>query len=280
MKKISAYSHTYIHNLDGSLGKGSLAFLVILFAIFLHMPFVFATGKTKIDLTRINAVTEVPVSSNASSALNKFDENTIALAYDSMHLDKMGLSEQAFNYAMKGFNYLVEQGKLAKDNIISIVDFTQPSSRKRLFVIDLDDYRVLYNTYVAHGVNSGREYANQFSNTPSSYKSSLGFYQTLGTYIGEHGYSLRLDGLEKGINDNANSRDIVIHAADYVNESFIRSQGYIGRSWGCPALPEKLHKPIIDKIKNGSCLFIYGNDNNYIINSKFLKQKVKLGKSK
>ena len=259
-----------MHHDDGRLGKGSLALLVILFALFLHMPFVFAAGKAKIELDRINAVTKVPLASNALAALNKFDENTIALAYDSMELDKIGLSKQAFNYALKGYNYLVAQGKLAKENIISIVDFSQPSSKKRLFVIDLDDFRVLYNTYVAHGVNSGKEYASQFSNTPSSYKSSLGLYLTLGTYIGEHGYSLRLDGLEKGINDNANSRDIVIHAADYVNESFIRSLGYIGRSWGCPALPEKLHKPIIDKIKNGSCLFIFSTNNAYLQNSKII----------
>jgi len=271
MKKISSYLHSHIHNGEnGSLGKGSLLFLVILFAVFLHMPFVFAVSKAKIQLASLSSVSEEPTSSNTLSTVNKFDDNTIALAYDSMDLDKMGLSEQAFNYAMKGFNYLVHHGKLAKDNIISIVDFTLPSSTKRLFVIDLDDYRVLYNTYVAHGVNSGREYANQFSNTPSSYKSSLGFYETLQTYMGEHGYSLRLDGLEKGINDNANSRDIVIHAADYVNESFIRSQGYIGRSWGCPALPEKLHKPIIDKIKNGSCLFIYSTNNAYLKKSKII----------
>ena len=271
MKKISIYLHNYIYTAEqGSLGKGPLLLLVILFAVFLHMPFVFAAGKAKIDLAHINSVTEAPASSNTLSTLNKFDDNTIALAYDSMDLDKMGLSEQAFNYAMKGFNYLVQHGKLLKDNIISIVDFTQPSSRKRLFVIDLDDFRVLYNTYVAHGVNSGREFANEFSNKPESYKSSLGFYETLNTYMGEHGYSLRLDGFEKGINDNANSRDIVIHAANYVNESFIRSQGYIGRSWGCPALPEKLHKPIIDKIKNGSCLFIYSADNAYLKKSKII----------
>jgi hypothetical protein len=226
--------------------------------------------QAKTELARLSSDTEKPVSSNALPTINKFDDNTIAQAYDSMDLDKMGLSEKAFNYALKGFNYLVQHGKLTKENIISIVDFTLPSSRKRLFVIDLDDYRVLYNTYVAHGVNSGREYANEFSNKPASYKSSLGFYQTLNTYIGEHGYSLRLDGLEKGINDNANSRDIVIHAADYVNESFIRAQGYIGRSWGCPALPEKLHKPIIDKIKNGSCLFIYGTDIGYLKKSRII----------
>lgn len=271
MKNITTYLNSYSKNGKvGSFGNGSMLFLVILFAVFLHMPFVFAAGKAKVNLVASSSVAEKPASSGALSTLNNFDDNTIAQAYDSMHLDEMGLSEPAFNYAMKGFNYLLQHGMLANDNIISIVDFTLPSYRKRLFVIDLDDYRVLFNTYVAHGVNSGREYANEFSNQPSSYKSSLGFYETQNTYMGEHGYSLRLNGLEKGINDNASSRDIVIHAADYVNESFIKSQGYIGRSWGCPALPEKLHKPIIDKIKNGTCLFIYSTNKNYLKKSRIV----------
>ena len=276
INRISTYLKSHIHNgKTGSLTKGSLLFLIILFAMFLHMPFVFASDKTKIQITQLNSVTDKQLAHISESILNNnIDNNSIALAYDSMHLNKLGLTEQAFSYAMKGFNYLMQHGKLAKDNIISIVDFSLPSSRKRLFVIDLDDYRVLFNTYVAHGVNSGRQYANEFSNKPESYKSSLGFYETQNTYIGEHGYSLRLDGLEKGINDNANSRDIVIHAADYVNESFIRSQGYIGRSWGCPALPEKLHKPIIDKIKNGSCLFIYSTDVSYLKKSRIINANV------
>lgn len=242
-------------------GRGSFLFLLILIAVFLHMPFVFAISKAIPVPKMPKTATVAPVTEEAVAG--NFDDEMITLAYDSMHLDKMGLSEQAFEYALKGFSYLLQQGSIVKDNIISIVDFSLPSYRKRLFVIDLDNYRVLYNTYVAHGVNSGKEYAKDFSNKPSSYKSSLGFYETRNTYIGEHGYSLRLNGLEKGINDNANSRDIVIHAADYVNESLIRAQGYIGRSWGCPALPEKLNKPIIDKIKNGSCLFIYSKNNAY-----------------
>ncbi|MBL7701943.1 MAG: murein L,D-transpeptidase catalytic domain family protein, partial [Ferruginibacter sp.] len=234
------------------------------------MPFVFAVSKAKNGMVGLSTATEVSSAKKTETSEKNNESNSVALAYDSMHLDKLGLSEQAFEYAMKGFSYLLKQGRIAKDNIISIADFSLPSSRKRLFVIDLDNYRVLYNTYVAHGVNSGKEYARQFSNKPSSYQSSLGFYETLHTYMGEHGYSLRLDGLEKGINDNANSRDIVIHAADYVNESFIRSQGYIGRSWGCPALPEKLHKPIIDKIVSFPIIrpieFIV---NNTFINFKF-----------
>jgi hypothetical protein len=275
INRISSYFTGCIHDeANGSLRIRSVFFLVIAFTILLQIPFAFAASKSTIRVTGLNAVTEKSAGEKTVSAVNGIDNNAIALAYDSMNLDKMGLSEQAFNYAMKGFNYLVQQGRLSKDNIISIVDFTLPSYRKRLYVIDLENYRVLFNTYVAHGVNSGKEYANQFSNQPSSYKSSLGFYETLGTYNGQHGYSLKLDGLEKGINDNANSRAIVIHAADYVDESLIRSQGFIGRSWGCPALPEKLHKPIIDKIRNGSCLFIYSNDNVYLRSSRIINAAV------
>jgi L,D-transpeptidase catalytic domain len=250
--------------------KGKLIYLPLISMILLHMPIVFAGSKAYIHSELVNLNTEKSIAAITAEGNNDAAISAIEAEYDSMHLDNMGLSKTAFSYAMKGFNYLVQAGKLSKDNIISIVDFSQPSSRKRLFVIDLNNLRVLYNTYVAHGVNSGKEYANQFSNTPESNKSSLGFYETKNTYLGGNGYSLRLQGLERGINDNAEKRDIVIHGAGYVDESLIRSQGYIGRSWGCPALPEKLHKPIIDKIKNGSCLFIYSANNAYLKKSKII----------
>jgi hypothetical protein len=247
--------------------KGKLIYLPLICMILLHMPIVFAGTKSGIEVSSAYLTAEKNTAVRADA---NADINAIEAEYDSLHLEKMGLSKTAFSYAMKGFNYLVEKGSLAKDNIISIVDFSKPSSQKRLFVIDLNNLRVLYNTYVAHGVNSGKEFANQFSNTPESNKSSLGFYETKNTYLGGNGYSLRLAGLERGINDNAEKRDIVIHGAGYVDEALIRSQGYIGRSWGCPALPEKLHKPIIDKIKNGSCLFIYSTDNSYLKKSKII----------
>ncbi len=174
------------------------------------------------------------------------------------------ISEDAMKYALSGYAELNNEGKINKKDIITIVDFSLPSTQKRLFVINLNKKEVLFNTYVAHGINSGKLKANKFSNSPESYKSSLGFYQTLETYMGGHGYSLRLQGLEKGINDNAKRRGIVIHGADYVDENFIRMQGYIGRSWGCPALPVKLYKPIINTIKNGTCLFIYSPDKFYL----------------
>jgi hypothetical protein len=247
-------------------------FFSSIFIFILHMPFVFAKNKPKAERKPAENKIEVTAAANGNGfTVEAPGGNGFAKVYDSLRLNLMGLSQQAFQYAMQGFEYLSKAGKIANDNIISIVDFSLPSTKKRLFIIDLNQYKVVFNTYVAHGVNSGKEYAEQFSNRPESNQSSLGFYETMDTYNGKNGYSLHLQGLEKGINDNADSRAIVMHGAPYVDESLIQSQGYIGRSWGCPAVPEKLHKPIINKIKNGTCLFIYSPNKNYIIHSKILK---------
>src|SRR6478736_1915500 len=233
-------------NIKKQLLRRASIFLTPLFIFILHIPLVFAKAKHAPAINTIPSGSENHITKDPSPVVSKTTNhlNSAYSVYDSIHLDGIGLSRETFNYAIKGFNYLVQMGKLANDKIISIVDFSLPSSTKRLFVIDLDDYKVLFCTYVAHGVNSGVEYANRFSNKPSSNKSSLGFYETQNTYQGGNGYSLRLEGLERGINDNAGRRDIVIHGAAYVDEALVRSQGYIGRSWGCPALPEKLHRPI------------------------------------
>lgn len=245
-------------------------FFSSLFIFILHMPFVFAKTKTVIGFLDKNP-TNHPVAATDSQLVNTVNipSDKIDL-YDSLRLGSLGLARQAYDYAMKGFTVMKSGGEVNNDNIISIIDFSKPSSEKRLFVLDIANYKLLFNTYVAHGMQSGKEFAKQFSNKLSSNKSSLGFYETLGTYIGGNGYSLKLQGIEKGINDNANKRAIVIHGAEYVDESFIHSQGYIGRSWGCPALPERLHKAIIDVIKNGTCLFIFSQDNNYLSHSRIL----------
>jgi L,D-transpeptidase catalytic domain len=247
-------------------------FFSSIFIFILHMPFAFAKNKlNSLPKPAENKTTTLATADTALVNIAPLPENTAANIYDSLRLNLMGLSKQAFDYAMQGFGYLVKAGRVTNNTIISIIDFSQPSSKKRLFVIDLNNYKVIFNTYVAHGMNSGKEYASEFSNQPESNKSSLGFYETAQTYVGKNGYSLHLAGLEKGINDKADSRSIVMHGAYYVNENLINEQGYIGRSWGCPAVPEKLHKPIINKIKNGSCLFIYSPDKNYFIHSKILK---------
>jgi L,D-transpeptidase-like protein len=239
-----------------------------LFILALHLPFTFAkvisSGACKTNILSTSHSTSNPATGNWLS--------TASSVYDSLRLGSMGLTKQAFEYAYKGFTYLKEIGKIENDAILSIVDFSKPSSEKRLFIIDLQNAKVLFNTYVAHGMKSGKEFANKFSNSLNSYKSSLGFYETESTYNGKNGYSLHLMGLERGINDNAYRREIVMHGAQYVNEDMIHAKGYIGRSWGCPAIPEELHVPIIDQIKNGTCLFIFSPDKNYIKRSKILKE--------
>lgn len=196
--------------------------------------------------------------------------------FNHLQLGKLGLARRAYDYALIGYKILKGKGKLANEGILSIVDFTLPSSKKRLFVIDLRHQELLFVDYVAHGKNTGMDNALYFSNEPESFKSSLGFYTTIGTYLGKHGYSLQLEGHEIGFNNNAKQRDIVMHSADYVSASVIKSQGYLGRSLGCPALSPAIAKSVIDKIKNGTCLFVYGNESNYIMNSGFLKQAVKV----
>ncbi len=190
--------------------------------------------------------------------------------YELWKLAAVGISENAFNDAIKGYNYLKEKNLLSKANLITIVDFSKPSSTKRMFVIDMSDGQVLFNTYTAHGKNSGLEYATDFSNKMESHKTSLGFFITLGTYVGANGYSLKLKGCEKGINNNAFERAIVIHGAAYANENYLQQNGYLGRSFGCPALPQNLNKEIINKIKDGSCLFLYHPTKKYTTQSKIL----------
>lgn len=166
------------------------------------------------------------------------------------------MSFEAFDLAYKGWVTLKDSLHL-KDNVITVVDFSQPSTEKRFYLIDMDSREVIYQNYVAHGKNTGALVAKHFSNTPNSYQSSLGFFKTAETYHGKHGLSLKLDGLEKGINHKARERAIVIHAARYAEESFIKKYGRLGRSFGCPALPSEKYNEVIELIKEGTLLFIY-----------------------
>jgi hypothetical protein len=201
----------------------------------------------------------------------KADSYTVL--YDDLQLDTLSLSRKAFTYAIKGYSRLQAQGQLQNDNVISIIDFSIPSNKKRLFVIDMISGKLLYNTFVSHGRNSGKAVATRFSNRPGSFMSSLGFYITGGTYFGEHGYSLRLVGIEKGINDKALKRGIVMHSADYVEEDYIQQRGYSGRSEGCPAIPAEFQQQVIETIKDGSCLFLYSPNKFYTTHSKIVSRK-------
>lgn len=182
---------------------------------------------------------------------------------------KQDLNPNVARLALKAYNKAEAQG-LSHSHILTVIDYSKPSSEKRMWVFDLDKQKLLYHNVVAHGSGSGDKYATSFSNQDGSHKSSIGLYLTKGTYFGHDGYSLRLDGLEKGFNDHALARAIVMHGASYAAPSFIPKYGRLGRSWGCPAVPLNLVKPIVNTIKNGSLIFVYANSANYLHHSKYL----------
>lgn len=172
-------------------------------------------------------------------------------------LTSISLTPEAFKLAYEGFQKLKSEKSINNDSLITVIDFSKPSNEDRFFIIDVKNKKLICKSLVAHGRNSGEIYAESFSNGIQSHKSSLGLFVASDTYTGRHGYSLHLDGMEKGLNDNARQRAIVIHGANYVCESFIAQNGRIGRSFGCPALSYELSDSVINLIKGGSCLYIY-----------------------
>ena len=186
--------------------------------------------------------------------------------YADMQLDSM-VDYTAFEQAITGAQAIERRNK----DIITLIDFTKPSTEERLYVLDIRHKRLLFSSLVSHGKNSGGNYATSFSNKVNSYKSSLGFFVTENTYQGKNGYSLVLNGLEKGINDRASERAIVMHGAAYADPSVVSRGGRLGRSFGCPAVPQKLSRPIIDAIKGGSVMYIYAETPDYLAHSSVLK---------
>jgi L,D-transpeptidase catalytic domain len=229
-----------------------------------------SVGLLCTSFTLIPAVQTVNSSHIAviDSSLADVDASTVL--YNITSLSQYGLSKEAFDYAWKGYQRLLDKKMITQTAYLTICDFSQSSRQKRLYIIDVANRQLLINTYVAHGKNSGAEFATQFSNNPESLQSSLGFYITSGTYIGQHGLSLRINGVDPGYNDHALERNIVLHGAAYVDGARVKYGMYMGRSWGCPAVPEKESANIITTIKNGTCLFIYHPSRNYLLSSKIL----------
>lgn len=218
-------------------------------------------------------LTLVNVNSSPSSILKdiSYEDHFIGMiSSHSANQDKDIPNRDVLSFGIKGYMKLQDEGRLPKGKPLTVIDFTLPSTEKRMWVIDMEEGKFLYFGLVSHGRNSGDLLAERFSNVSSSYMSSLGFYLTGETYQGKHGYSLRLDGLEQGFNDKARERAIVIHGAEYAREQFIKQTGRLGRSLGCPALPPDIAKEVIDLIKDQSLLFIFGKDSNYLSKSRFL----------
>lgn len=181
-----------------------------------------------------------------------------------------GLSPNVFDMAMGAASCAVRSGEVGQPNTLTVIDYSRPSTEKRLWVFDLRSRRLLYQELVAHGQGSGENMAVTFSNDTDSHRSSLGLFVTGDPYVGKNGYSLRLDGLEDGINDRARERGIVMHGAPYVSADFAQLHGRLGRSWGCPALREAVARDVIDRVKGGGLLFVYYPDPEWLESSKYL----------
>ncbi len=161
-------------------------------------------------------------------------------------------------------------GHLAPSPRLAVIDYSLPSTQPRLWVFDLDSMTLLFREVVAHGQGTGENLAHSFSNRDGSHQSSLGLFRATNTYTGHNGYSLRMEGLEPGTNDAAIARAIVIHGAPYVNPAAARTQGRLGRSWGCPALRPEVAPAVIDSLKNGQAIFAYYPDSGWLARSPFL----------
>lgn len=221
----------------------------------------------KVKTEKTERVTDTK-SGKTAAAVSSSEELYKSIPFDPEH----ELNYEVFSKALTGFENLKKAGLLNQDShLLTICDFSMSSNTKRLWVIDTNEKKVLFNSLVAHGKNTGEEFATNFSNTESSLQSSLGFYITDATYQGDNGYSLKLLGMDKGFNDAAYRRAIVMHGADYVSDDFASMHKRIGRSWGCPAVPKALTQPIINTIKGRNCLFIYYPDQKYLSSSEWLK---------
>lgn len=180
------------------------------------------------------------------------------------------LNPKVLNLAMRAYNCARKMGYNDPRRILTIIDYTLPSTEKRLWVIDLQTRKVIFNTLVAQGKYTGDLYARYFSDQPQSKESSIGLFVTEQPYVGHDGYALRINGLDKGFNDKAEERDIVVHGAWYVSESFARRMGRIGKSWGCLAVPKDMITPMINQIKDGTLVFSYYPNPQWLAQSKFL----------
>lgn len=182
-----------------------------------------------------------------------------------------GVNPAVLDLALGAAACAVKSGVVDSPQTLTVIDYSLPSTAKRMWVYDLNARTLVFEELVAHGDGSGENFATGFSNTPDSHQSSLGLFVTDEPYVGKNGYSLRMDGLDAGINDRARERAIVIHGAPYVSDAFAKSQGRLGRSWGCPAVRDVIARSLIDRVSGGGLLFAYYPDPEFLAQSKFVQ---------
>ena len=219
--------------------------------------------------TLFNVITAALISSGIISSTTSVEHVNVNQELQSLSQTAPSLNKNVLKLALTAYHTAEEKGSVKKP-VLTVIDYSLPSSSQRMWVFDLNKDKLLYNTYVAHGRNSGAAVPNHFSNQSDSKQTSLGTYVTKDTYYGHKGLSLNLQGLEKGFNDNAYNRRVVVHGAWYVEPQFIKSSGQAGRSWGCPAIAQTIATPVINTIKGGSVLFAYYPDRNYLNHSNYV----------
>lgn len=229
--------------------------------------FSFAFTTANVDNKNIN---EIPATLPEKSKELSIEEEIDQL-YDVFSANNTTVpNQESFKNGMIGYYKLLDQG-LVKNEILTIIDFSLSSTKRRMWVLDMANQKVLINSVVSHGKNTGNEFATNFSNTLNSLQSSLGFYVTGETYMGGNGYSLFIDGMEEMYNSKARERYVVIHGAEYANEEVAKRTGRLGRSYGCPAVPTALTNEFIDTIKGQSVLYIHSADEDYLQNSDMIQ---------
>ncbi|HET8796536.1 MAG TPA: murein L,D-transpeptidase catalytic domain family protein [Thermoanaerobaculia bacterium] len=208
-----------------------------------------------------------PLFANAPCASNRPSDNLLP----SLLRQAPGLKADVLRLALNATGCAAEKGLVQRTDLLTVIDYSLPSTQPRMWVFDLSSRKLLFRELVAHGKNSGGNLASFFSNTPGSLATSLGLFVTADPYVGENGYSLRLKGLEEGINDMAWDRAIVMHGAPYVSRAAIRALGRLGRSWGCPAVRKEVARRIIDTVRGGTPVFAYYPDQHWLSNSAFVR---------
>jgi len=240
-------------------------------ALFLSLSSFSKTNSGSLFMDKVASLDNDSVYVKAQAGFKNFTHGLYQALNDST------LSYKAFEYAAKGYFNLLSRKKVLKDRFFTVIDFAKPSTEERMYIIDLCYNRIIHKSIVSHGKNSGSLYARKFSNEDESHQSSIGFFVTTSTYnSSKYDLALRLDGLEYS-NDNARSRGVVMHGADYATYDFLNKYGVLGRSYGCPAMPYENFDKVVNWIKHGTCLFIYYPDNYYLRRSRILNRKDYLG---
>ena len=232
---------------------------IVLAAALLAPQTIESTFARGADVAAAATAAKSSASTSANFAIDDFDEAAIG----TIETDVLELALGAASCAIKS-------GAVEPPRTLTVIDYSKPSSQKRLWVYDLATRQLLYEELVAHGQGSGANLATQFSNQPDSHQTSLGLFVTDDTYVGRNGYSLRLDGLDKGLNDLARDRAIVMHGAPYVNPAFVKANGRLGRSHGCPAVSDAVARELINRVKGGGLVFAYYPDAQFLKTSKYL----------